>query len=66
MVRRMATKETCPKCGAVYEVTEVKVMFRDKDSYECDCGHVMASWNGSRYPQYHLIQRGKAPDAQGS
>ena len=62
----MKHEETCPDCGAVYEVGEAKLIFRDKDSYECTCGHTMASWNGSRYPTYHLIKPGKPKNAQGS
>ena len=59
----MATKETCPECGSVYEVTEYKLPVRDNDSFNCSCGHEMASWNGSRVPSYRLIQPGKPKDA---
>jgi hypothetical protein len=52
----MGTKVTC-ECGAVYERTEVKLIFRDKDSYECGCGRTLESWNGSRIPQFRLITR---------
>jgi transposase-like protein len=59
----MAKQETCPNCGAVYEVTEVKVIFRDHDSYECNCGHTMARWNGSSIPEYQLIAPGRPANA---
>ena len=29
-------KRICPKCGAGYELTEVKTTVRDKDSLECN------------------------------
>lgn len=57
-------EETCPKCGAVYDVTYVKVIFRDKDSYDCGCGHELASWNGSSIPHYRMIKPGKEKDAK--
>jgi len=40
-------KKICGGCGAEYELTEHKSMFRDKDSIECDiCGAKLFSWNG--------------------
>ena len=37
----------CPGCGAVYEVREVSIPFRDKDSESCSlCGETVISWNG--------------------
>lgn len=59
----MSKRETCPKCGAVYEVTEIKLIQRDRDSYECGCGYTLDRWNGSRIPQYRLIEPGKSKDA---
>ena len=48
----------CKKCGAVYERTETKLAFRDKDNYNCDiCGQELESWNGSRIPMFKLIKR---------
>jgi hypothetical protein len=57
------TEKTCPDCGAVYEVTQIKVPMRDKDREECACGHILASWDGSNIPQFRLIKPGKAPHA---
>ena len=57
---------TCPKCGAVYEMTEHKFAMRDKDSYECSCGHELRSWDGSVVPSFSLKKAGREPDAQGS
>lgn len=51
-------KITC-QCGAVYERTEAKLIFRDKDSFQCRCGTTLESWNGSRIPVFHLVA---APD----
>jgi hypothetical protein len=56
------TTQTCSKCGAVYEVREVKVAFRDRDRFDCSCGETLANWNGSRYPTFSLIKPGKATD----
>ncbi len=53
------SNETCPKCGAIYEVTEVKTPWRDQDSYECNCGHQMDKWSGSTHPVYKLVTPGK-------
>ncbi|MBB4041628.1 hypothetical protein GGR34_003306 [Microvirga flocculans] len=46
---------TC-ECGAVYEVTETKVPFRDRDNFNCDrCGEEVERWNGSTIPSFRLI-----------
>ncbi len=59
---RMA-KITC-ECGAVYERTEVKLIFRDNDSYDCRvCRRELESWNGSRIPQFRLIS---SPESRAS
>ena len=43
-------ERTCSKCGAVYELTEVKTMVRDKDSLECSfCNETLIKWNGSSF-----------------
>ena len=49
----------CPDCGALYDVKSVKLTFRDKDSFECECGKVLAEWNGSRIQQFRLIKHGR-------
>jgi uncharacterized protein (DUF983 family) len=50
-------KHTCPHCGAIYEVTYTKVIFRDRDTANCKvCGEEMHSWNGSRIPSFRLIE----------
>jgi predicted Zn finger-like uncharacterized protein len=49
---------TCAHCGAVYEVTETKVAFRDQDTADCqECGKEMARWSSPRIPSYHLIKK---------
>lgn len=38
----------CSGCGSKYELTEQSIMFRDKDSLDCDiCGAVLIKWNGA-------------------
>ncbi len=59
----MAEEKTCPKCGAIYEVSCTKIIFRDKDSFDCRCGYELDSWSGSRIPNYRLIKPGKEKDA---
>lgn len=40
----------CPKCGAIYELAEVKTMTRDKDSLECNfCNETLIKWNGASF-----------------
>ena len=51
----MNSKVICSKCGRVYERTEEKVIFRDKDSFECKCGNTLEGWNGSVIPVFRLI-----------
>ncbi len=48
---------TC-QCGAIYERTEDKVIFRDKDRFACvACGKELESWSGSRIPVFKLVKR---------
>ena len=48
---------TC-QCGAIYERTEEKVIFRDKDGFNCHvCGQELESWSGSRIPIFKLVKR---------
>ncbi|MBR3887929.1 MAG: hypothetical protein IKJ32_02390 [Clostridia bacterium] len=43
-------KRICPKCGAGYELTEVKTTVRDKDSLECNfCNETLIKWNGASF-----------------
>lgn len=57
--RRVGVSDkTCTKCGAVYEVREIKVPMRDKDSFDCECGEQLASWNGARIPLFTLVKPG--------
>lgn len=51
------TTVTC-QCGAIYERTEEKGIFRDKDSFDCRvCGKELESWSGSRIPVFKLVKR---------
>ena len=52
-------KVTC-ECGAIYERTEEKRIFRDKDRFACYlCGRVLESWSAShaRFPIFRLVKR---------
>jgi hypothetical protein len=52
----MGTEVKC-KCGAVYERTEEKVIFRDQDSFQCRlCGETLETWSSSRIPVFRLIK----------
>ncbi len=43
-------RRICPRCGAVYELSEYKTIMRDKDSLECDfCGETIIKWNGASF-----------------
>ena len=43
-------KRNCPKCGAIYELNEVKTMVRDRDSLEClFCNETLIKWNGASF-----------------
>jgi transposase-like protein len=53
----MAKMVTCPQCGALYERTEVKLIVRDRDDFQCSCGKTLESWNQSRIPQYRLVKK---------
>jgi len=54
----MSSKRLEPcECGAVYERTEEKLIFRDADSFECQfCGRTLDRWSGSRIPVFRLIK----------
>lgn len=57
------SNETCPKCGAEYEVTGYDLPTRDVDYYDCACGHRMKEWDGSWMASYKLIKPGRPTDA---
>ncbi|WP_409999343.1 MJ0042-type zinc finger domain-containing protein [Bradyrhizobium sp. SZCCHNR2028] len=52
-------EETCPNCGAVYEVKYVRMPIPDTDTVECDvCGERLAAWsNATQWPEYTLVKR---------
>lgn len=50
---------TCPHCGAIYTVTIRRFPARDHDRASCeDCGKVMAEWNDTASPTFHLKTHG--------
>lgn len=53
-------RESCNRCGAVYEVQRIKLPMRDKDKEVCECGNILKSWNGTEMWDYTLIKHGGA------
>jgi hypothetical protein len=48
---------TC-HCGAIYERSETRIVFRVSDDFVCqECDEVLESWSGSRIPVFRLIAR---------
>lgn len=39
--------KTCSNCGKKWDIYKGKLIMRDKDSLECDCGETLISWNGA-------------------
>jgi hypothetical protein len=52
----MATEVTCSKCGAVFERTTYRNPMTDRDSFECECGKTLESWNSTVTPEFRLIR----------
>ena len=51
----------CEKCKSKYELQEHSIMFRDKDSLECDiCNHELHRWNGGCIWTAKLIEKNQA------
>lgn len=62
----MADTIECDRCGALYEVTYTKIIFRDKDTADCDvCGERIDSWNGSQLPHHKLVRGATKPWREG-
>jgi len=54
--------ETCPGCGAVYEVVVRQAGMLVEDKFYCiNCGHLVKSWKSSRYPEFHFLKSGRKP-----
>jgi len=48
------------RCGAVYERTEQKMVFKHCGVFECSvCGELVETWRGRRLPQFTLIKKGR-------
>lgn len=54
--------ETCPKCGAVYQVKATHWPSRDPGSIDCACGHRLISWSGSTTFEYKRVPEHQAGD----
>ncbi len=54
----MDIKVTCPNCHSEYELTAFKIMFRDKDSIDCEvCGkEKIFSWNEAKMWTAKLVK----------
>ena len=55
---------TCSNCGAVYEVSYVRLPNREVDKAICDCcAEELASWNDTVIPKFKLIRSSDAHKA---
>lgn len=42
------SKYKCSRCNSEYDIKEIKLIHRDKDTLDCDiCGKNITSWNGA-------------------
>lgn len=49
----------CEQCGSKYELTEYSIIFRDKNSLDCDiCGQELFHWNGGCIWTSKLLEKG--------
>ena len=49
----------CPQCDSQYELKEIPIPMRDKDSLLCDvCETTLISWNGGEMWASKLIKKG--------
>lgn len=53
-----ASKEKeCPQCGSLYDVRMVRLLLKDRGSYDClVCDHRLATWNDTKFSSYRLIK----------
>lgn len=48
----------CPHCGALYEVTVVRLRMEEKENATCKCcGRVMIEWKTANAPSFRLIKK---------
>lgn len=47
--------EECPVCGAIYKVTILNLPLRDENTFKCNCGNIMRSWNGTLAYTYEFV-----------
>ena len=50
---------TC-ECGLVWKLRKVKVIMRDADSLNCNCGRELISWNGGHIWTGEIIPQEKS------
>jgi hypothetical protein len=48
---------SCPMCLAVYEKRKVRRPEKEKSSFACSCGHILARWKGFVVPFFVLVKR---------
>lgn len=53
---RSLDNEKCSKCSIEYKVTIEELPLKDKDSFTCECGHVMRSWKTTAMYMYKKIK----------
>lgn len=54
----MGVNISCKKCGSVYELTFMKVPFRDQESIKCKvCDEVLHRWSEAKVWEAKLIEK---------
>ena len=52
------SRTICNKCGSIYELKSTKLIFRDKDSIDCEiCGEELHSWNAAKMWEAKLLDK---------
>jgi len=53
---------TCPNCHAVYRVTTVSLIQRDRDSVSCEvCDKILLEWDAAVTYRVSMVKRGQLP-----
>lgn len=48
---------SCPMCLAVYQVCKERRAEKERGSFKCSCGHILAKWNGFVVPTFKLTKQ---------
>ena len=58
--RSPAADQTCPNCGAVFQVLIERIPHKDRESFDCtECGTEVDEWNTTELRFYTLKHPGK-------